>query len=65
MNSKLSVQDVDFICQTIEVNLFPDEMDEVLKRYDDWENSDQNDGDNWSLVVENFIYQILMEKQRI
>jgi hypothetical protein len=65
MNSKLSVKDVDFICQTIKVNLFPDEMDEVLKRYDDWENSDQNDGENWSLVVENFIYQILMEKQRI
>lgn len=65
MNSKLSVQDVDFICQTINVNLLPYEMDEVLRRYNLWEDSNQNDGENWSLVVENFIYQILSEKQRI
>jgi hypothetical protein len=40
-------------------------MEEVLRRYDEWEDSDQNDGDNWSLAVENFIYQISSEKQKI
>lgn len=65
MESKLVTEDVQFVCDTINVHLYEDEIQEVLKRYDDWENSDQNDGENWSLVVENFIYQILSEKQRI
>ena len=65
MESKVTIKDVQFVCETIEVHLLEYEMEEVLRRYNDWEDSDENDGDNWSLAVENFIYQILHEKQRI
>ena len=65
MNSKLVSEDVQCVCDTIEVSLSQDEINEVLNRYNLWEESDDNDGENWSLVVENFIYQILSEKQRI
>tara|TARA_R110000868_G_scaffold149661_1_gene372238 strand:- start:500 stop:697 length:198 start_codon:yes stop_codon:yes gene_type:complete len=65
MESKLNIKDVQFVCETININLLQYEMEEVLRRYDEWEDSDQNDGDNWSLAVENIIYQILSEKQKI
>lgn len=65
MESKLNIKDIQFVCETINIHLLEYEMEEVLRRYNDWEDSDENDGDNWSLAVENFIYQILHEKQRI
>ena len=65
MESKLNVKDVQFVCETINIDLLGYEIEEVLRRYNEWEDSDQNDGDNWSLAVENFIYQILSEKERI
>ena len=61
--SKVSIKDIEFVCNTIDVYLFPDEMDDVLNRYENWEESDKDE--NWLLVVENFIYQILLEKQRL
>lgn len=65
MESKLSIKNVQLVCKTIDVDLLEYEMEEVLRRYIQWEKSYPNDSDNWSLVVENFIYQILSEKQRI
>lgn len=65
MESKVTIKDVQFVCETINIDLLGYEMEEVLRRYNEWEDYDQNYGDNWSLAVENFIYQILSEKQRI
>ncbi len=53
----IKMEDVEFICETINKELTHEEKTEVLNRYNQME-----EYDNWSIMVEDIIYEIISEK---
>jgi hypothetical protein len=53
----ITIEDVGFICETINKELTHEEKTEVLNRYNQME-----EYDNWSMMVEDIIYEIISEK---
>jgi len=53
----ITIEDVGFICETINKELTHEEKTEVLNRYNQME-----EYDNWSIMVEDIIYEIISEK---
>lgn len=51
-------EDVEKVCETINKYLYYDEVDEVVDRY-----HRQSENDNWSIVVEDLIYQVYSERK--
>ena len=54
----ITIKDVEFICETINKELTQEEKTEVLNRYSQIEVYD-----NWSIVVEDIIYEVLTERR--
>lgn len=56
--SMITIKDVEFICETINKELTQEEKTEVLSRY-----SQIEEYDNWSIMVEDIIYEVLTERR--
>ena len=56
--SMITIKDVEFICETINKELTQEEKTEVLNRYNQIE-----EYDNWSIMVEDIIYEVLTERR--
>lgn len=54
----IKMEDVEFICETINKELTHEEKTEVLNRYNQME-----EYDNWSIMVEDIIYGVLTERR--
>ena len=54
----ITYEDVIKICDTIEKYLYYDEVDEVISRY-----QQQSGDENWSIIVEDLIYQVYGERK--
>ena len=55
--SIISLEDVNFVCETINKELTSEEKLEVLNRFNETEQYD-----NWSIMVEDIIYDIISER---
>jgi hypothetical protein len=53
----ITIEDVEFICETINKELTQDEKTKVLSQY-----KEMGEYDNWSIMVEDLIYQIISER---
>jgi len=56
--STISIEDVNFVCETINKELTSEEKLEVLSRFNKTEQYD-----NWSIMVEDTIYDIISERK--